>query len=215
VTASDRGTGRSPRRPGTPGGGAAPIASAAVRGTLISVAPAACELGHLLRLAIDAEQVGATRIHLAIDQPDFVAAVGGLRGQTDLVITADPDHDGSDLVDRVPPDFTEVVLDGDDPTTLTAEVARMAAAARSEISFGGRGPAAVPVLFAAIAVGADLLVGTALSRPEPADPAAGSAGRSAPGRDDAALVARASGLARIAGRAPTQGRAARSRWHVG
>ncbi len=187
-------------------------------GTLISVAPAACELGHLLRLAIDAEQVGATRIHLAVDQPDFVAAVAGLRGQTDLVITADPDHDGADLVDRVPPDFTEVVLDGDDPTTLTAEVARIAAAARSEISVGGRGPAAVPVLFAAIAVGADLLVGTALSPPEPADPVAGiarAAGQRAAGRDDAALVARASGLARIAGRAPTQGRAARSRWHVG
>ncbi len=184
-------------------------------GTLISVAPAACELGHLLRLAIDAEQVGATRIHLAVDQPDFVAAVAGLRGQTDLVITADHDHDGADLVDRVPPDFTEVVLDDDDPALLTAEVARIAAAARSEISFGGRGAAAVPVLFAAIAVGADLLVGTALSPPEPAGPTAGPTGRPAAGRDDAALVARASGLARIAGRPPAQGRAARSRWHVG
>ena len=42
-------------------------------GTLITLAPAACPLGHLLRAAIDAEQVGASRIHLATDQPDFVA----------------------------------------------------------------------------------------------------------------------------------------------
>ena len=152
--------------------------STASTGPLISVAPAACELGHLLRLAIDAEQVGATRIHLALDQPDFVTVVAGLRSQTDLLITADPDHHGADLVDRVPPDFTEVVLDEDDPTALTAEVARIAAA-RTEISFGGRGAAAVPVLFAAIAVGADLLVGTALSPPEPNT--AAMAGRRAAG----------------------------------
>lgn len=181
--------------------------------TLISVAPAACELGHLLRLAIDAEQVGATRIHLPLDQPDFVTAVAGLRGQTDLLVTADPAHPGADLVDRVPPDFTEIVLAGDDPTVLTAEVARLVGAARAEVSVGGRGAAAVPVLFAALAVGADVLVGTALSPPEPADPAAGRA--RGPGRDDGALVARAAGLARIAGRPAAQGSGARSRWHIG
>ena len=38
-------------------------------GTLITLVPAAGELGHLLRAAIDAEQVGASRIHLAADQP--------------------------------------------------------------------------------------------------------------------------------------------------
>lgn len=198
-------------------------------GTLISVAPAGCELGHLLRLAIDAEQVGATRIHLAADQPDFVTAVAGLRGQTDLVITTDPGHPCADLVDVLPPDITEIVLDGDDPATLTAEVARIAATAPAEVSFGGRGPAAVPVLFAAIAVGADLLVGTALAPPalpdplgpRPPDPSRPRrAGHSAdvartPGRDDAALVARASGLARIAGRPAAQGKAALSRWHIG
>ena len=42
-------------------------------GILISLAPAAGELGHLLRSAIDAEQVGATRIHLALDQPSWTA----------------------------------------------------------------------------------------------------------------------------------------------
>lgn len=198
-------------------------------GTLISVAPAGCELGHLLRLAIDAEQVGATRIHLAADQPDFVAAVAGLRGQTDLVITTDPGHPRADLVDVLPQDITEIVLAGDDPVTLAAEVARIATTAPGEVSFGGRGPAAVPVLFAAIAVCADLLVGTALTPlnspashgPRPPDPGRPlRAGQSAevsraPGRDDAALVARASGLARIAGRPAAQGKAALARWHIG
>lgn len=194
-------------------------------GTLISVAPAACPLGHLLRSAIDAEQVGATRIHLAADQPDFVAAVAGLRAQTDLVVTTDPGHPGADLVDRLPPDFTEFVLAGDDPAVLTAEVARIVGATRGDVSLGGRGAAAVPVLFAAIAVGADLLVGTALSPPDPPDPAGAAAGRpatdrprsdrAAAGRDDAALAARASGLTRIAGRPAARGPAARSRWHIG
>lgn len=180
-------------------------------GILISLAPAPGELGHLLRVAIDAEQVGATRIHLAPDQPDFVAAVAGLRRQTDLVITADPDHPGADLVDRLPPDFTEIILDGTDPAALTAEVARVVAAATAGISVGGRGAAAVPVLFAAIAAGADLLVGTALTPVEPSAPGQGPPR----GRDDAALVARAGGLARIAGRPALQGAAARSRWQVG
>ena len=188
-------------------------------GPLLSVAPAACELGHLLRLAIDAEQVGATRIHLAIDQPDVVAAVAGLRTQTDLLITTGPDHPAADLVDRLPAGFTELVLDGDDPVAVTAEVARVAGPGPIGISLGGRGPAAVPVLFAAIAVGADLLVGSSLSPPtaHPAGPAGPTAspGRRGPGRDDAALVARAGGLARIAGRPPLQGAAARARWHIG
>jgi len=183
-------------------------------GTLISLAPAAGELGHLLRVAIDAEQVGATRIHLPLDQPDFVAAVAGLRRQTDLVITTDPDHPGADLVDRLPPDFTEFVMDEAPATTLTTEVARLAAGAPAEVSVGGRGSAAVPVLFAAIAVGADLLVGTALN--PTTLPGADRRGDTGPrSRDDAALVARASGLARIAGRPAAQGQAARSRWRIG
>ena len=183
-------------------------------GILISLAPAAGELGHLLRSAIDAEQVGATRIHLALDQPDFVATVAGLRRQTDLVITTDPAHPGADLVDRLPPDFTEIVLDGTDPAALTAEVARVVTTATAEVSVGGRGAAAVPVLFAAIAAGADLLVGTALTPVEPSAPRA--PGQDPPrGRDDAALVARASGLARIAGCPAAQGKPARARWRIG
>src|SRR6478735_4899599 len=80
-------------------------------GTLITLAPAASTLSHLLRAAIDAEQVGATRIHLASDQQDIVAVIAGLRRQTDLVITIAPEHPAADLVDRMPADFSEVVLD--------------------------------------------------------------------------------------------------------
>lgn len=184
-------------------------------GTLITVAPAAAELGHLLRVAIDAEQVGATRIHLPPDQPDFIATVAGLRRQTGLVITTDPDHPGADLVDRLPADFCEVVLDeGPPPASLAAEVARIAAGADQGVSVGGRDGAAIPVLFSALAVGADVIVGTALT---PTGPPPGDL-RADPrplGRDDAALVARASGLARIAGRPAAESRTARIRWHIG
>jgi len=184
-------------------------------GTLITLAPAACPLGHLLRAAIDAEQVGASRIHLAIDQPEFVATVAGLRRQTGLVITTDPGHPGADLVDRLPSDFLEIVLDGGpSPIDLVARVTRIAEEHAGDVSFGGRGDAAVPVLFAALAVGVHVRVGTSQTPLEP--PSSDLRGDPRPrGRDDAALVARASGLARIAGRPPLEGRAARSHWRVG
>jgi hypothetical protein len=189
-----------------------------VPGTLITLAPAASPLGHLLRAAIDAEQVGTSRIHLAMDQPEFINVVAGLRRQTGLVITTDPDHPGADLVDRLPPDFTELVLDeGPSPGDLVAEVVRIARIARigaGEVSLGGRGAAAIPVLFAALAVGAHLRVGTSQTPLEP--PSNDLRGDPRPrGRDDAALAARASGLARIAGRTPLEGKAARSRWRIG
>lgn len=183
--------------------------------TLITMAPAACPLGHLLRCAIDAEQVGASRIHLAVDQPDFIAAVAGLRRQTGLVITTDDGHPGSDLVDRLPRDLIEIVLDeGPSPIDLVAQVARIAEERDGEVSLAGQGDAAVTVLFAALAVGAHLRVGTAHTPLQP--PTNDLRGDPRPrGRDDAALVARASGLARIAGRPALEGRAARSRWRIG
>ena len=184
-------------------------------GTLITLAPAASPLGHLLRAAIDAEQVGASRIHLALDQPDFLAVVAGLRRQTGLVITTDPGHPEVDLVDRLPPDFYEMVLDeGPSDIDLVAQVVRIAEERDGEISLGGRGRAAVPVLYSALAVGAHLVVGTAQTPPTPPSNDLRGDGRPV-GRDDAALVARASGLARIAGRAPLEGRFARGRWRVG
>jgi len=187
----------------------------ATGGTLITLAPAPGSLGHLLRAAIDAEQVGASRIHLPFDQPDFVAAIAGLRQQTGLVITTDPDHPGADLVDRLPRDLVEIVLDeGPSDIDLVAQVARIAEERDGEVSLGGRGSAATPVLFAALAVGAHVRVGTSQTPAPP--PSTDLRGERRPlGRDDAALVARASGLARIAGRPPVEGRAARSRWRIG
>lgn len=188
---------------------------AALVGTLITLAPAACPLGHLLRAAIDAEQVGASRIHLDLDQPDFVAAVAGLRQQTGLVITTDPGHPGADLVDRLPRNLVEIVLDeGPSDIDLVAQVARIAEERDGEVSLGGRGSAATPVLFAALAVGAHVRVGTSQTPAPPPSTDLRAAHRPL-GRDDAALVARASGLARIAGRAPLEGRTARSRWRIG
>lgn len=190
----------------------APVAAG---GTLITLAPAACPLGHLLRSAIDAEQVGASRIHLAPDQPDLVGVVAGLRRQTALLITTDPDCPGTDLVDRLPPTLIEIVLEeGPSDIELVAQVARIALERDHQVSFGGRGSAALPVLFAALAVGAHVRVGTSQTplQPPPDDLRGDPRPR---GRDDAALVARASGLARIAGRAPLEGRAARARWQIG
>lgn len=184
-------------------------------GTLITLAPAPSPLGHLLRCAIDAEQVGASRIHLHLDQPEFVAVVAGLRRQTGLVITTDPGHPGADLVDPLPREFREIVLDeGTSSIDLVAQVARIAEERDGDVSLAGRGEAAVPVLFAALAVGAHLRVGTTHTPLSP--PSNDLRGDPRPrGRDDAALVARASGLARIAGRPPLEGRAAQARWRVG
>ena len=184
-------------------------------GTLITLAPAAGTLSHLLRSAIDAEQVGATRIHLASDQQEIVAVVAGLRRQTDLVITMAPDHPAAELVDRMPSDFTEVVLDeGPDEVDLVAEVVRIDREHPHHVSLAGRGRAGLPVLFAALAVGAHLRVGTADTPANPIRQDLTDDPRTA-GRDDAALVARASGLARLAGRPPLAAAAARAWWRVG
>ncbi len=196
-------------------------------GTLLTVAPAAVDLPQLLRIAIDAEQVGAARIHLAPDQPDTRRAVTAIREQTRLVVTADPDGVAAPAADRTGPDFTELVL----PASLAGpellvELARIARAHPGAASVGGRGPASLPVLLAALAVGLHLRVGTAdadraptgtapngtapnepgpSDRPEPAAPAGppriAPAGTPRPA-DDIALIARAAGLARIAGRPP-------------
>jgi hypothetical protein len=171
-----------------------------VAGTLITVAPVAGPIGHLLRTAIDAEQVGATRLHLAVDQPDLSTAVSALREQTRLVLTCDspsPDVDviGSDFVDAT-------IQDASDLPGVVAEVARLVAAHPAGVGICGRGAAALPALLAALAAGGHLWV----DAPEH-DALSGLAAHP---RDHAALVARASGLARIAGRPPLDRRAART-----
>jgi hypothetical protein len=170
-------------------------------GVLLSVAPKASELGHLLRAAIDAEQVGATRLHLAADQPEPIQTVRALREQTSLVLTAEPGFGAADLVDLA--ELDEIVLQPDAPQALVARVAEIVAQHPAGVSIGANGAAALPVLLAALAAGADIRVGTA-DAPAPGEPRGG-------GRDDAALVARAAGLARIAGRAPLDPAAAQRR----
>lgn len=150
-------------------------------GTLITVAPTAGPIGHLLRTAIDAEQVGATRLHLAADQPDLATALSALRDQTRLILTSDVRAAG---LDRISSGFVDVRLDEHpDLPRLVITVAKTVAAHPAGVSLCGSGTAAVPVLLAALAVGGHLSVASS-------------------GRDHAALVARASGLARIAGRPP-------------
>ncbi len=194
-------------------------------GTLITVAPVAGPIGHLLRTAIDAEQVGATRLHLPVDQPDLPLAVSALREQTKLFLTCDLHVPGVDVVSSA---FVDVVVqESSDLPALVAEVARLVAANPDGVAISGRGAAALPVLLAALAAGAHVWVeapehdrkspaaavrtagpteaGPAQAGPTPAGPAAPartSAARSGQGKDHAALVARASGLARIAGRPP-------------
>lgn len=161
---------------------------AASKGTLITVAPAAGPIGHLLRTAIDAEQVGATRLHLAADQIDLDVAVSALREQTNLIITCEVNVAG---VDTIAADFLDIDLEPvADLPALVAEVARVVAAHPAGVSICGVGDAAIPVLLATLAAGGHIRVAAAV-------------------KDHAALVARASGLARIAGRAPLDPAAAR------
>jgi hypothetical protein len=183
-------------------------------GTLITLMPEAGDLGHLLRIAIDAEQVGASRIHLALEQPDIAAVVNSLRNTTNLLVTADPGHPAAGLMDVLPDTDVDAVVDPGPPDDeLVARVASVVAAADGVVSIGGRGPAAIPVLLATLAAGGHVLVGTALTPLAPTTTDLRADPRSR-GRDDAALVARASGLARLAGRPPVEGRVARTRWQV-
>ncbi len=157
-------------------------------GTLITVAPAAGPLGHLLRTAIDAEQVGATRVHLAADQGELEVAVSALREQTGLIITCHADVPG---LDHIGSDFADVDVEpAADLPTLVAEVARVVAAHPAGVGICGLGSADLPALLATLAAGGHVRVAAAV-------------------KDHAALVARASGLARISGRAPLDGAAAR------
>lgn len=179
--------------PDRPGGFAAtPPGDAAAHSTLLSLAPAATDLPHLLRIAIDAEQVGAARIHLPVDQPDAEDAVAAIRAHTGLVVTAEPGSVAAPLADRPGPAFAELVLPEslDGPGLLT-EIARIVAEHPHRASVGGAGDAALPVLLAALAVGLHLRVGTAdrVASGAPTGP-----------REDVALIGRAAGLARIAGR---------------
>lgn len=167
-------------------------------GTLITVAPAAGPIGALLRAAIDAEQVGAARLHLAAGQPDLALALSALREQTALVVTCEVPLPGADAISS---GFVDAVVpEGPDLPALVIQVARLVAAHPGGVGVHGEGDAALPVLLAALAAGGHLHVA--------GSDAPATAGRGA--RDHVALVARASGLARIAGRPPLPPPAART-----
>jgi len=157
-------------------------------GTLITLAPAASSLGRLIRSAIDAEQVGARRIHLAADQHQRELAVIALREHTQLIITCDTDTVGTDVITSGYLDAS--VPESDDLPLLVIAVARLVSAHPEGVGIRGLGSSAVPVLLATLACGGHLLVDDAVE----AHPA---------------LVTKTSGLARIAGRSPLDQRAAR------
>lgn len=202
------GAGPQPDRPQSPTPADQPTVATSARsvGTLITVAPAPSTIGHLLRTAIDAEQVGATRLHLHPDQTDTDEVVASLREHTGLVLTADRPLPG---IDRIGSSFTEVVLDEcQDSAALLTELAGIATAHSTGASVSGRGASAMPVLLVALAAGLHIRVGTADTPAAPRGPDL-RADAAMTARDDAALVARASGLARIAGRPPVDAATAR------
>ncbi len=163
---------------------------------MITVAPSAGPIGSLLRTAIDAEQVGAARLHLAADQPDLSLALSALREQTQLFLTCDSTVHGADEVGS---DFVDVVLDDNpDRPALVAEVARLVTANPAGVAVSGRGSAALPVLLAALAAGGHLWV----AAPEHEAATVAPPPFAARPKDHVALIARACGLARIAGRLP-------------
>ena len=87
------------------------------------MAPAAGPIGHLLRTAIDAEQVGAGRLHLPADQPELAVAFAALREQTALVLTCELPLPGADAISS---GFVDAVVDDDaDLPALVVEVARL------------------------------------------------------------------------------------------
>lgn len=198
-----------PADAGGPGPG-----TAAGPAILLSLAPSiavAADLAVLLRVAIDAEQVGAARLHLPAGLPDPGPTVDALRAQTRLVLTADADDPAAAACDDPGPSFVEVVLDDGGPAELSAPPGLVAAVARLAdeagatgrvTSVSGRGTAGIPVLLAAVAAGLHVRVGSAdTGPPGPVGPPAA--------REDIALIARAAGLARIAGRLPARGSQAR------
>jgi hypothetical protein len=184
-------------------------------GTLICLAPAPMELPLLLRVALDAQQVGISRLHLAdVPAPDGVEPwqlIAALRSQTELIISAAADGPLASLADLVAepaghPRFTASTLrrpgrdavltelqvsPGGGTAELVAELAAAIAAAVGLISVTGRDSAALPAMLTALAAGAHLRIGTwQTPGPNP--------------REDVALAARAAGLARLAGRLPVR-----------
>ena len=168
--------------------------------TLITLAPRAVDLPLLLRLALDAEQVGTARIHLPDDLAEPAQAVTALRAQTGLVLSANSGGPLADLVDLIsdsgllrrlggPPVLTEVSPGAAvEQAQFVAGLASLIGVCEPPVSIVCQGEVAVAALLTALAAGGHVRVGTAGMLPT--DNA----------REDVQLVARAAGIARLIGR---------------
>ena len=185
---------------------------------LITVAPGPLALPDLLRTAIDAERVGAARIHLG-STADLEHVMTSLREHTSLVISASVKDSPADAFGADPepvnqgsitfsaqtfiaagPDLEsssqwfELRFDGSmTPVQVVLQMGVLATRFETPLTVAGDGEAGMPAQLAAIAAGYHLRVGTSHT----------PLTSGAPGpRDDAGLVARAAGIARLAGRSP-------------
>jgi len=186
---------------------------------LITLAPGALDLPDLLRSAIDAERVGAARIHLGPEVGDLDQVVAAIREHTALVVTASAKDSSADAF-GAPPEVVNqgaitfsaqtFIAAGTDlnsssqwfelrfdrtmtPTQVVLQTGVLATRFEAPLTVAGDGEAGMPAQLAAIAAGYHLRVGTSHT----------PIVTGAPGpRDDAGLVARAAGIARLAGRPP-------------
>ncbi len=201
------------------------VTSVVPAGTLITLAPSATELSLLLRLALDAEQIGATRIHLPADLDEPLRALAALRDHTTLIISAAAAGPAAELADLVSPPIGTAGRDvlvtptglavlvelipepAQDPAAVVTDLAARIGRRQLPVSVACHGPLAIPALLTALAAGAHIRVGTA---------GAGAGSGSAAGpRADVTLAARAAGIARLIGRPALSAAQARALLQLG
>jgi hypothetical protein len=176
-----------------------------VSGTIITVAPA--DSGRLLSVARDCERVGASVLVLPPGEPGRLAElIAAIRQYTSLLIAGE-DFPLTTVTDRAGVAAAhgpvQVSLGGGELPADVHGVSDVLRALPGDAlpSFGVHGVDPIPVLLSALAAGSHLRVGTADSP--------------GTGRDDARLVATASGLARLAGHPPVPARVASGLFEIG
>ncbi len=184
----------------------------------------------LLRVALDVEQIGVTRLELPPDIDDPERAVVALREQTKLIITGMADSSAAGFVDLVghvgaPDKFGWKAIEyrppgGNDTRlielhfveiaeftainslpTMTNDIAQGVAGYPLPVSLTGKGESTMLAFLAALAAGGHVCVGTRMSGGEP--------------RQNVALAAKIGGIARLAGRTALGGPAARRLLRLG
>ncbi|WP_206425978.1 3-keto-5-aminohexanoate cleavage protein [Nakamurella antarctica] len=167
----------------------------------------------LLRVALDAQQIGVTRFELSWQQTDLAQAVEMLRAETQVILTAPGTSPLASMVDLVwrdrsvtadlpgmapkefcPPGSNRVHLlefhlhATDVLGEIPSQVGLIAAGSQLPISVSSDGPTAMLAMMAALSGGCHLRVGTADSGGGP--------------RENVALAAKAVGFAKLGGRPP-------------